>query len=380
MALRNNARALQDAGYYYPLSGTLRPRWDEVKNPDDAGHHLFAWLLVGDRRFTKGDRHFTKDVFHIDTLINEIKELDHDIIISSEEFEGILRDGEFLDFICCLSEKVKKKLCVVIYIRNQIDYCESLYTQILREPKEVYGKTFCRHVDDILQNGVLQFQDILFQFDYNKVINELVKWDRFDLIVKNYHALESESIVTDFASVLGVSGPLAAGVERGRINRRDSIEVALANFYANRVGRRANLGESARIRYLASRLANPRMSVETQRRFIARFAEGNRQICRRLGLDPRGLDMAGTPRPGEGPTLEEVFSFETQCLIADGRFPHEPRRVTAGMRAWAEGVESVPERLTRRERFEYRMRYPRRIARWYRYRAESLLRDLLRTG
>ena len=84
------------------------------------GHHNIAWEISNDHRFLK-------EVGSIDDLLTEIAELPHDVILSSEDFECSAHHSEqFRSFIEHLRQR-QFDVKFIIYLRNQIEYAESLY-------------------------------------------------------------------------------------------------------------------------------------------------------------------------------------------------------------------------------------------------------------
>lgn len=354
-ALRWSESGLREAGFIYPLAGSAGGPAGQADHPFDAGHHHIAWYAAGDRRFRR--QHF-----NVEEFLREVQNTKYDCVLSSEDFESILANNERIFKIKEIASAINKNLVFVVYIRNQIEYFESLF---LENIKHGQGQSFVSCSEQILARGRCEFKDWINRFDYEEMMDGMAMSQHGDVIFRNYHALVGASIVADFAAVLGLGSALQPWPDHLQANRRDSVAISLARFYANRAGRQPDEIESARIRALAPHLAGASMSLGMRSRFVDRFAEGNLRVCARWGLDTKGLDMGDQRRSaaGLGPSLEEIFSFETQCLIADGCLPG----TTAGMRlpGWASGLNQTEPAATTEHGLRGMLIKLRRLGRWW---------------
>jgi hypothetical protein len=329
-ALSASHARLREAGLLYPLAGRFPLRDRPGGGPGKPHHHNLVFQLARSRRFDH--RHGD-----LGDLASEIATFDGDVVLSSEIFEWFLADPPALAPIEQLARMTGRRFVIVIYLRNQIDYCESLFHEML---KHGAGREYRQHADAIAQAGQSAFRDWVNQFDYERMLDGLAGSGLCELTVRNVHSLAGGSIFADFAAAIGFDGDIQPSPGEENSNQRLTPIRALGQFYRNRSTPRMTAVQRARLRHLTERVANPVTGSALQQRFIERFAEGNRRVCAQWGLVPLGLDMADRPRPETAPTFEQFFSFETQCLIASGRLPTgigraDPPRWTPSMDAAA---------------------------------------------
>ena len=135
--LNNNRAQLAEHGFLYPKTGI----------PDRlTGHHNIAWQLRGDRRFAP-------NLGTLDDLFVEIDEFDHHVILSSEDFECAV--GNLGDFIGRL-EQHGCKVAVVVYLRDQLSYCRSLYLELTNHK---YHRTFSDFLSELIEHRMVRWQE-----------------------------------------------------------------------------------------------------------------------------------------------------------------------------------------------------------------------------
>jgi hypothetical protein len=339
-ALAASYGRLREAGALYPLAGRYSLEGRAVGD-DGANHHNIAYQLARGRDFDhrRGD---------LGALFREVANFDGDVILSSEDFEWFLEDLVALARIQNLADLTNRRLVIIVYLRNQIDYCESLFLEML---KHGGAEDYREHANAILRSGRSETRDWVIQFDYERMLNGLAGQTGFDLIVRNFHDLVDRSIFADFASITGLGEALKPSPGEENSNRRLTPSSSLGHFYRNRRKLRMTAVQRARLRHLAERVANPVTGRSLQQRFVERFAEGNRRVCAQWRLDPKGLDMADRPSRETSPTFEQFFSFEMQCLVESGQLPSGLVGDDApGLDGWTSGVDPATLELRLKER------------------------------
>jgi len=297
--LASNDAALKAAGWLFPKTGRIGPH---------SGQHNLAWELTRDRRFAFRFGHFPR-------LRAEIEGFDGDVILSSEDFESLLPHPDRWGPIVRLAHDLGRSLVLVIYLREQGAYLESLYYQCL---KAGLGEEYRAYAREALALGAIARREWAFQFDYLRAATQAARLPGCQLILRNYHALEGASVVADFFSALGLPPDLLDSDDPElRVHLREQPDVALTRFYRNRIGRALNPAERhalERLAALAPTHATP-PSVATD--LAARFGPGNAALCDRYGIDQTGLVSSGPAAPGEGRSnLARVFSLETQLAVS----------------------------------------------------------------
>jgi hypothetical protein len=291
------------AGILYPKAGRL----DTL----GGGHHNIAWQVARDRRFdiNRGT---------LATLADEINGFDGNVVLSSEDFESILSERPLIDrFIAALSS-TKAELTFVVYLRNQMSYCESIFVENLAQN---IGEEYPRYVRDITRNGYLSLSDWFFQFDYAHMLSIAAGAD-IRLIVRNFHAIQPRSVVADFLEIAGIDPvPFADSLEY-RSNERLPTLQALRFFCRNRLGRALGEREVQAVKMVSEVIGGRKLTSlpATRAAFRNNFAGGNQKVCATYNLPAEGLDLRLTGEAGADPIFyETLFSFELQTVIAGMR-------------------------------------------------------------
>jgi hypothetical protein len=363
-ALRASEEPLRQAGFLYPYKGSLDRPGIPSHHPSDSAHHNFSWEIIGKRLFDhkKGT---------LADLAAEAASFTGSLIISSEEFGSILNTPETFTPLQRVASNTGRQLVLIVYLRNQLEYCEALFQELLKHGS---GKDYHRHAAAILETGTLPFRDVIHHFDYENALSRSNEMPDVQVIVRNYHALEGGSIITDFARLLGVEGILRPRPGEQRTNIRETSYDSLYRFYANRLGREPTLTEKLRIEYLAQTAPRMTSNTLTRQKFTRRFQASNLRLCETWGIPATGLDMTDTLRPTSEVTLEQFFSFETQRAIRSGTVP-ETGFAAAEAKAtmWMAGVETADVNVPAALKIKHLIGRAGRYRRWYTSRIMNLI-------
>lgn len=363
-ALRASEAPLREAGFLYPYAGSLDRPGEASSNPHTHGHHSIGFEL---------DRHW---LFHprfgtISDLAKEIGSFDGSVIISAEALESALPEPAKFAPFQALARQTGRRLTIVAYLRNQLSYCESLYVELLKHDAKT---EYSRHAAEIVETGALRYRESLHQFDYERTLREWRQSPDIDVIVRNYHALVGGSIVADFAQVIGAERFLSAPAGQEKVNTRDGSYDSLGYFYYNRVGRDPTLVERLRIKHLAKNAPRLNSSAALQQKIIERFQASNLRLCETWGLPAIGLDMKDAAKTPSPVTLEQFFSFETQCAINSGAIPDASfAPVQNKQTGWMAGIETVGANVPLSETTGYWLQQFHRYRHWYAYRIKTLV-------
>jgi hypothetical protein len=254
--LAMNERAFRDAGVFIPHAGRTAPRF--------AGHHNIAWELGGDPQFDAQCGTF-------ETLLREVAAANAtNVCLSSEEFEFLhlhesalrrLRDG-------LLATGYEPR--IILYLRPQADYLESLYAEINR----AWNIAFEVFLDTIVEAGVYGCS----RFDYARLtsgFSNVFGPDR--LIVRAYRsAAPAEELLREF---IGIVTPQQVELARLLVPERLNPKAAFPEVIA------------ARERHISC-VAHHAMAVDQQFdplslldivRLMARFSRSNEWVRRAYG-------------------------------------------------------------------------------------------------
>jgi hypothetical protein len=290
--LDNHPQELVRDGFLYPAAG----------RPEDApaGHHNLAWEISGDRRFRP-------EFGAKETLIRELVNTSRNIIISSEDFEcaAYARD-RFQNFVAAI-QKLDVEVSLVIFLRNQISYAESLYSILL-----LFGFTqpFSAFCDEILATGEVRWREWIFPFRYDKFVADLEAFDNVEIIARSYDQPAAGSPVLEFLAAVGLAPQRYVGGELPHDNPRPDLGDCIRRYWRNRAG---CLLDDRDLEPLLSPfrqagVAWPAMSPAGRARFVAAFGEPNRYVREKYRLP--SFELAGEGDPSAVPSLDEFFASE----------------------------------------------------------------------
>lgn len=175
-ALAQRRSKLAKAGWRYPLSGTTFNR---------GGHHALAWYLSGEKFDEPSLSRFTSIAFESEISDNL------DIIVSSEVFFYF---GQREDLIrSLLSLFAGREVFVVVYLREQADFLNSMYVETLKDL--YFGGSIGFFAEHRLQVDCDNYHELLRK--WRELLN-----DR--LIVRPFGG----NSVQDFSGLLGIDAVL----------------------------------------------------------------------------------------------------------------------------------------------------------------------------
>jgi hypothetical protein len=300
--LRNNTERLRTAGVLYPNAGCL----DLV----GSGHHNIAWQMARDRRFKKeyGD---------VEALLKEIGNFGGDILLSSEDFESSLdKPGSFTALVR-IANSTQRELVLIIYIRNQIFYLESLYCEML---KHGFAEEYKTLAEQVIERKMLSMKEWVFHFDYLRIARHVARIPNARVVFRSFHNLQNNSIFGDFKSVLALDPSPDGEAVNLRLHERDTPATSLTLFYQNRIGRSLRRAEMEILERLCPDNFRKIKTGDLLRKALANtFRKTNKILCWKYRIPCKGLiseeprdEIAGLPA-----RFERLFSFETQCVIRE---------------------------------------------------------------
>jgi hypothetical protein len=309
--LAKHADKLRTAGFLYPRAARV--------GSGTVAHHNLAWQISRDRRYNSG-------FGGVEDLTNELRAFDGTAIVSSEDFESTLGRPELLEPLVQCALDVRKELVLVLYVRNQVSYFESLFQEMLNYG---FGEECMLLFDELLKYRRLRMKDWVFHFDYLRIVNDLIiSTPSARVILRNYHTLLQNSLVADFMSLIGADPALIGSDIHFRTNKRDTLSTSLLLFYQNRIDSlyyRNRVGFSPKspaeriIDRLGPKINHLELTIGPQLRkaILETFSDGNLRICQEHKIPSRELTQEKTKYNDTVPVMrfERFFSFETQCAI-----------------------------------------------------------------
>ena len=283
--LTANAQKLADAGVAVPHAG--RP----TRNfgAQNIGHHNLAWEAMGDARYDPDNGTFADAVAEIARLRKPTA------ILSAEGFEFLhARHGaleRWNEALAAIDYRVK----IVLYLRPQAEYAESLYAGLVRRPIDC---SFDQFLEQILTDGAFHFHSRTYQFDYPVLVKSFGSvFGAENIIVRPYLVGRSPNFLyLDFLRTIGSdSMELDSLYKPERLNQRLTWLTVLAVLRANACQRgmaapqlRTILQEvfgNSDTGFLEHRF-DP-LTPNEQNALIHRFATANEELAKRYRLKLR---------------------------------------------------------------------------------------------
>ena len=273
--LAMNAPAFRVAGLFVPETGR--------SNPAYAAHHNIAWQLSGDRRFDAHDGTLAD-------LLGEITSAGSpNVCLSSEDFEFLHGNEPALLTLRDAFAGIGYAVTIVLYLRPQADYLESLYAEIC----PVWNVAFADFLDRIIAEG--GYGGTLF--DYDCLIDRFTAVFGTDrVIVRAYRAADpAHALMHAFARIVTGDRALAELRVPSRLNTMRSFAAVVAARERIAGGRICFLIPPAQ--------AFDPLSLGDIARIVARFTESNERINRHRHLHL----TAATPATIIREILSELF-------------------------------------------------------------------------
>ena len=270
--LAGNREPLARAGFYYPHSGCWRPEF--------PGHHNLVFELTGDARYDPA-------AGTLSDLTRELARVENaDACLSSEAFEYLhVREDALValrDAIAGLGFRPR----IVLYVRAQDDYAESLYTELV---KHGMPASFAEFLDGVIARGIVRYdRGWAYRFDYTKLADRFASVFGADAVIVRRYRDEGTAgaLVADFFDAVGVTAPAGlqpAEYDNFRLTTGGVIRQLFANTAAHlRDDHLAEAGAElvARCADEASAPFRP-LGRRDRARVTARFADDNAQLARR---------------------------------------------------------------------------------------------------
>jgi hypothetical protein len=182
--LQSNTEALQNAGILYPDVGCT--------SSIGSGHHNLAWQLARDRRFDRA-------LGGVEALALQIGNFRGDVLLSSEDFESSLGNPDAFSPLVQHAISTKRKIVIVLYVRDQISYLESLYCELLAHG---LGEEYRLVANQIIAHQEYLVREWVFHFDYLQIARRFASIRDIRFVFRNFHTLTKGSICDDFCSLL----------------------------------------------------------------------------------------------------------------------------------------------------------------------------------
>lgn len=185
--LSENEQSLQLNGIYIPKTGRPSP---------GTGHHNIAWELNDDPRFSRS-------FGTLSDLIMELRSLEsRAVCITSEDFEYLHGRLDSLSRLFSDLSSIGYDITVIVYLRPQGEYIESLYAELV---KHGLCTDFYCFFEKIIRTGrVILFDIWRFALDYSLLLNPFTEiFGPGHIIVRRYPCgRDPDYLINDFLSII----------------------------------------------------------------------------------------------------------------------------------------------------------------------------------
>ena len=272
--LAGNRQQLAAAGLYYPHSGLLS---DQL-----PGHHNVAFELCGDERFDPA----------AGTLADVTRELARAapprVCLSSEVFQYLHADHAGLVTLRDALAATGYRGVIVLYVRAQDDYLESLYAELVKHGLQL---PFTDVLEAVMRSAVIRHDRVwAFRFDYMTLANRFAAvFGAGAVTVRHYrHGGSADTIVRDFlgataAAPAAVVGAEPAAYENARLTTGGVIAQLFANTAADAHDERIAAAGAELVGRYPREAAEPfrPLAPAERARVAARFADDNARLAQR---------------------------------------------------------------------------------------------------
>jgi len=179
-----NEDLFEQYGLYIPKTCRIAPEF--------GSHHNLAWELNSDPRFNPSRGTFSELLAEIDSIRPP------SACLSSEDFEYLHRKPGAIRFLRDGLAKLGYVCQIIVYLRPQADYSESLYAELVKHGLALPFPTF---LGNILAHGSVTHRDIwTFTFDYSELLAPFTGVvGAHQLTVRNYPAQsDNRALLHDF--------------------------------------------------------------------------------------------------------------------------------------------------------------------------------------
>jgi len=290
--LTRNAELFAEAGLLVARTG--RPV--ALAGSSFVGNQNLAWEMESDRRY--------------DASFGTLRDFEYELsnsscaeaLVTSEDFCLAFDRPERLDELrdaCMRAGYVPK---IVVYLREQATYAQSLYTMfVLNGGLPIGFEQFC---DYIFAIGEIGWANNRFPFEYDVLLKPFTRcFGRENVIVRAYRsALASQWLAHDFISLLETSRTIALRrlIVSPRVNEAGSLLNVMEALHGNL---RTTRGEMKHPLRIATETSVPQELLH--RKFVAigpreadrfhdRFDESNAGIAEQFGIEIERIELVDT--------------------------------------------------------------------------------------
>lgn len=314
--LGENDALLAAEGTLYPRSGRMQP---------GSGQHNIAFQLSGDERFRPS-------LGTVADLLDEVAAVALPrVCVSTEALQFVHDRPDRLRALRDGLAAIGYRAVVVVYLRAQCDYLESLYPTLLHHG---YTVSFKDYLERVLADGIVRHRVTRsYRFDYASLLGGYAGVFGPDgVIVRAYAKADDPAwIVRDFFAALGPPAhrPVESGSRPRLVNLRPRLDEVARLLLRNR-----ECEPSAATEQLLERVAGlpfAPLDAPALSRVGHCFAAGNQRVERRWGLSVEAAPRDALAQRGEAvlriDSPQHAARAVSRALERDSARVRQPGRV-----------------------------------------------------
>ncbi len=214
-----NQQVLARQGIVVPNTG----RFHQTEDYDTPGHHELAWAIAGPPPYALVAR-----------VIDELEAAGaRTAVISSEEFHAIHHRAENMAALRSAFAARGYRTVVVLYLRAQARYAESVFQQYIRDSQ---SPSFVDFIEGILGRGCIDNDVSRLEFEYSRMLDALsISFGAENIVVRPYLPDRGpEHIHHDFLRIVGtLHGSLEMEFKMTIANESYSLRTLLQTLHRN---------------------------------------------------------------------------------------------------------------------------------------------------
>lgn len=207
-----------------------------------ARHHNLAWDLIGDGRFDPAFGSWPE-------VLSEIRSLNPPTVcLSSEDFGLLQLKPDSLIRIRQELNSIGYEVKIVVYLRPQSDFIESMYAELVKGKRYLVFRTY---LAEILLSGAFSLGSPgTITFDYGQILDPFAKVFGINcMVVRPYRAnRKSKYLLEDFISVIS-AGHRIRGLDFSTSRERHNPSLSFARVVEKLLAKQPkHLGEDSELK------------------------------------------------------------------------------------------------------------------------------------
>lgn len=322
VTMRTLAETLRREGVLYPSAAVYH-----------AGHHNIVFEMLGDERFDLA-------LGTLDDLCEEIRNAAAErICLSSEAFEYLHASPQHLAHLRDAIRALGYTPVVLLYVRPQADYVESLFAEMT---KHRHAGTFSAFLEGITVAGAFRANVYgcteTFTFTYDRIASDFAATFGAENVAVRRYDRRRGAVIEDFLDLVAPGAAALAEAAQLRdvaLNSRDDFACVAKRMIDNDLSRHPEYieGPTSTLPFDELRVTGytfAPLTTAERRRLERRFAESNAALARTWGVDLRTAASGSSPASTGALTAQRLFRRFDDLLRTPRGTERIPLREGAG--------------------------------------------------